>query len=147
MRTLIRIYVLGAMIVVAINLLHMRYATSHELQKVRDNGQWQNTDPDTKEWYQNLMRPDWPTSSCCGEADAYWCDNVHVRNGKTSCVITDDRDDEPLKRSHVPVGTIIEVPDQKLKWDKGNPTGHAIVFLGGSGNYRQVFCFVQSTGI
>jgi hypothetical protein len=55
-------------------------------------------DPDhheQAEWYQSLMQPDAPTSSCCGEADAYWADEIHVRNGKTYATITDDRPDEP----------------------------------------------------
>ena len=43
--------------------------------------------------------------------------------------ITDDRPDEPLGRPHVRNGTEIEIPDQKLKWDQSNPTGHGIVFL------------------
>jgi hypothetical protein len=33
--------------------------------------------------------------SCCGEADAYWADEIHVRDGKTFATITDDRPDEP----------------------------------------------------
>ena len=31
---------------------------------------------DQNEWYQSLMQPDVPTSSCCGEADAYWADEI-----------------------------------------------------------------------
>lgn len=95
----------------------------------RDMGQWENTDPAIRKWYQALMRPDVPTSSCCGEADAYWADEIHVRNGKTYVTVTDDRPDEPLGRPHVTVGTEIEVPDIKLKWDELNPTGHGILFL------------------
>lgn len=101
--------------------------------------------PEQTEWYKTLMQPDNPAYSCCGEADAYWCDIIHVKAGKTFCTITDDRDDIPLKRSHVPLGTEIEIPDQKLKWDRGNPTGHAVVFLSAYGG--AVFCFVQSAGI
>jgi hypothetical protein len=89
------------------------------------------------------MRPDVPTSPCCGEADAYWCDEIHVHDGKTSCAITDDRDDIRLGRPHRDVGTVFEIPDDKLKWDRGNPTGHSILFLS-SGGY--VFCFVQGPG-
>ena len=47
--------------------------------------------------------------------------------------ITDDRPDEPLGRPHLDVGTEIEIPNKKLKWDKGNPTGHGIVFLSRAG--------------
>src|SRR5512139_2771704 len=90
----------------------------------RDLGQWENSDPAVREWYSHLMQPDNPTVSCCGESDAYWCDVIHVRGGKTFCTITDDRDDGPLKRHHVPLGTEIEIPDRKLTWKDGNPTGH-----------------------
>jgi hypothetical protein len=76
---------------------------------------------------------DVPNASCCGEADAYWADGVHVGDGKTYVTITDDRPDEPLGRPHLDVGTEIEIPNKKLKWDKGNPTGHGIVFLSRAG--------------
>lgn len=96
------------------------------------------------EWYQSLMQPDNPRMSCCGLSDAYWADRVFVKDGKTYAVVTDDREDLPLRRPHVPVGTVIEVPDAKLKWDRSNPTGHAIIFLT---RERYVYCFVQGTGI
>ena len=108
----------------------------------RDLGQWQD-DP-VKEWYQHLMQPDVPTASCCGEADAYWADEMHVKDGKTFATITDDRDDAPRGRPHVAIGTEIEIPPNKLKWDRGNPTGHGIVFLSRGG---YVFCYVQPGGV
>jgi hypothetical protein len=120
--------------------LSFRYTQVH----ARDLGQWENTDPAIRKWFQALMRPDVPTSSCCGEADAYWADVIHVRGGKTYVTVTDDRPDEPLGRPHVDVGTEIEVPDEKLKWDKSNPTGHGILFLSRN-NY--VFCYVQPGGV
>jgi hypothetical protein len=112
--------------------------------KARDLGQWENTDPAIRKWYKSLMQPDVPTASCCGEADAYWCDDVSVRDGKTYCKITDDRPDEPLGRPHREVGEEFEIPPHKLKWDEGNPTGHAIVFLRVDG---AVWCFVQNGGV
>jgi hypothetical protein len=48
------------------------------------------------------------------------------------------------KRPHVDVGTEIEIPNHKLKWDAGNPTEHSIVFLSRGGH---VFCFVQNGGV
>lgn len=109
----------------------------------RDLGQWANTDPAIHEWYKSLMRPDAPQASCCAESDAYWADEVHVRDGKTFAVVTDDRPDEPLGRPHLAVGTEVEVPDEKLKWDRSNPTGHNILFVS-----RGLFtyCFVQGSG-
>ena len=98
------------------------------------------------EWYRSLMQPDNPKMSCCGPADAYWADKYFVKDGKTYAVITDDRDDKPLRRPHIPVGTVIEIPDNKLKWDRSNPTGHAIVFVSPH-PYNYVYCYVQGTGI
>jgi hypothetical protein len=113
----------------------------------KDQGQWERTDPIVREWFRTLMRPDDPHFPCCGESDAYWCDDVRVRNGHTYCKITDDREDEPLGRPHIDVGTEFYVPDQKIKWDRGNPTGHVIVFLGDVGfGLKVVICFVQITG-
>ena len=110
----------------------------------RDDGQWEGANPAVREWYRSLMRPDAPLNSCCGEADAYWCDDISVRAGKTYCKITDDRPDKPLGRPHIPVGTEFEIPNEKLKYDRGNPTGHAILFVNVHG---YVWCFVQGTGI
>ena len=112
--------------------------------RARDLGQWSNVDPKVSEWFRNLMQPDQPGVSCCGNADAYWCDEIHVKHGKTFCAITDDRDDAPLRRPHIPVGTMIEIPPNKIKWDRGNPTGHIVVFLSTT---RYVYCFVQNGGI
>lgn len=100
--------------------------------------------PELDAWYSTLMQPDNPMVSCCGEADGYYCDTWYVRKGQTYCRITDDRDDEPLKRPHVEVGTEIAIPDYKLKWDKQNPTGHAVVFLS---RMQYVYCFVQNGGV
>lgn len=112
--------------------------------RARDNGQWEGSDPAIRQWYQSLMQPDVPTLSCCGEADAYWCDDIHVRDGKTYCKITDDRPDAPLGRIHREIGTEFEIPPNKLKYDAGNPTGHAIIFLS-AGGYP--WCFVQAGGV
>lgn len=109
----------------------------------RDLGQWEDTDPAIRRWYQELMQPDLPNASCCGEADAYWADEVHVRDGKTYATITDTRPDGPRGRPHIDVGTEIEIPSNKLKWDKSNPTGHGVIFLN---RHREVYCFVQATG-
>jgi hypothetical protein len=98
--------------------------------------------PEFDSWYAELRMPDNPTVSCCGKADAYWCDDVHTKGGKNFCTITDDR--VIPGRTPFPVGTEIEIPDYKLKWDRGNPTGHAVVFLSSGG---LVYCFVQSGGV
>ena len=110
--------------------------------QARDNGQW-NGDPDTKKWYQELKQPG-NNVSCCGEADAYWCDKIFTRDGKNYCTITDDR--VVMNRPAVPVGTEIEIPDAKMldgEEAHGNPTGHSVVFLSTSG---YVFCFILDSG-
>jgi hypothetical protein len=112
--------------------------------RARNLGQWEHSDPKVRTWYQHLMMPDVPNASCCGEADAYWCDDIHVKDGKTYCTITDDRDNVELRRTLVPIGTEIEIPDNKLTWKDGNPTGHSIVFLSSGGS---VYCFVQNGGV
>lgn len=109
----------------------------------RDLGQWKDVDPAIREWYQSLMRPDAPSSSCCGEADAYYADKIEVRDGRTFVTITDDRDDALLGRPHIPTGTEIEVPPEKLKWDRSNPTGHNVLFVS---RERYAWCFVQGSG-
>jgi hypothetical protein len=109
-----------------------------------DSGQWENTDPQTRKWFETLMQPDNPSISCCGEADAYWADEYEVKEGKLFAIITDTRDDGPLGRPHVAPGTRIEVPQHKLKWDSGNPTGHTVIFLSSGG---AVYCYVQNGGV
>jgi hypothetical protein len=109
----------------------------------RDLGQWEAQNPAVVEWYQHLMQPDAPGVSCCGEADAYWCDDYYARDGNAYCRITDDRADAPRGRPHREVGTEFEIPSYKLKWDSSNPTGHAVIFLS-RGDY--VYCFVQGGG-
>lgn len=128
----------------------------------KDVGQWGNSDPEIRQWYQALMMPDVPTASCCGEADAYWCDEVFSRtepdpatNGpkvNNYCKITDPRPDEPLRRPHKDIGTEVQIPDFKMKWGptdpqpkiSTNPTGHSIVFLSATG---YVYCFVYNGGV
>jgi hypothetical protein len=118
--------------------------------RAHDSGQWEDNDPAIREWYQNLLQPDVPNASCCGEADAYWCDDYYAgrpgtpREGKAFCKITDDRPDAPRRRPHIDVGTEFEIPPNKLKWDRSNPTGHGVLFLSRQG---YVYCFVQPTGI
>src|SRR5262245_23422227 len=82
----------GSVAVAVVGILFLALLPS---TNARDLGQWENIDPAVREWYRNLKRPDFPQYSCCGAADAYWCDEIHVKHGNTYCTITDDRDDEP----------------------------------------------------
>lgn len=104
----------------------------------RDNGQWEGADAAISKWYRDLRQPDAPHVPCCGEADAYWADSFEVEGDHYVAIITDERDDAPLMRPHIAPGTRIPVPNSKIKWDKGNPTGHGILFVGPGG----VYCYL-----
>ena len=103
----------------------------------RDNGQWGNQPAYLREWFQKLMQPDNPRMSCCGEADAFEADSFEVIGDEYVAIITNGK-------GVIPEGTRIPVPNQKLKWDEGNPTGHGIIFIGSNG---QVFCYVTPGGV
>jgi len=103
----------------------------------RDTGQWTNVPLKVRTWFQNLMRPDVPTMSCCGEADAYEADKFDVDGNHYVAIITNGK-------GIIPNGTRISVPNSKMKWDEGNPTGHGIIFLGDGG---QVYCYVTPGGV
>jgi hypothetical protein len=103
----------------------------------RDLGQWGDQPSFIRQWFQSLMQPDNPQMSCCGEADAFEADTFEVDGDHYVAIITDGKG--VLAR-----GTRIEVQNQKMKWDKGNPTGHGIVFIGAK---REVYCYVAPGGV
>jgi hypothetical protein len=87
----------------------------------RDDGHWaERVGPQITEWMGGLMQPDTVKNgigrSCCGEADAYWADDVHVasgHNGEKFIIvrITDTRDDAELAgRQHEELGTEYVIP-------------------------------------
>ena len=98
----------------------------------RDNGQWEGSDPNIRQWFQALRQPDHPRLSCCGEADAFEADNFEIEGDHYVAVITDGK-------GIFPNGTRIPVPNGKMKWDSGNPTGHGIIFIGDRG---QIYCYI-----
>ena len=108
-----------------------------------DVGQWDGTDPLIRQWFNGLMRPDNPTLSCCGLADAYWADSYEVNGDQYVAIITDTRDDKPLGRPHIENGKRLAVPNSKIKWDSGNPTGHGIIFIG---HGLEVYCYLPPGG-
>jgi hypothetical protein len=103
----------------------------------RDNGQWEGSSAAVRQWFQSLMQPDNPAVSCCGEADAFEADAFEVEGDHYVAIITDGK-------AVIPNGTRIPVPNQKMKWDAGNPTGHGIVFIGAQG---QLYCYVAPGGV
>ena len=109
----------------------------------RDLGQWDNVDPLHRQWFNGLMRPDNQSLSCCGLADAYWADSYEVKDNQYIAIITDERDDEPLRRPHIENGRRFVVPNSKIKWDSGNPTGHGIIFIGVG---LEIHCYLPPGG-
>jgi hypothetical protein len=109
----------------------------------RDLGQWDGVDPLYRQWFNGLMRPDYPNLTCCGVADAYWADSYEVKGDQYVAIITDTRDDILLGRPHIENGKRVAVPNTKIKWDRGNPTGHGIIFIGAGG---EVYCYLPPGG-
>ena len=103
----------------------------------RPGPQWADTPTYIREWFQSLMQPDNPAMSCCGEADAFEADQFEVEGDHYIAIITEGK-------GYMKVGTRIVVPNSKMKWDKGNPTGHGIVFIGASG---VLYCYVVPGGV
>jgi hypothetical protein len=92
------------------------------------------------------MQPDEPSLRCCGLGDAYWADSYEVKGDQYIAIITDTRDDIPLGRPHIDNGTRVAVPNSKIKWDRGNPTGHGIIFIGHGDEVLYVYCYVPPGG-
>ena len=103
----------------------------------RDNGQWTDSPIAVRQWFQSLMQPDNPYMSCCGEADAFEADQFEVEGDHYVAIITDGK-------GLMPAGTRIVVPNEKMKFDAGNPTGHGIIFIGAQG---QIYCYVTPGGV
>jgi hypothetical protein len=109
----------------------------------RDLGQWDGVDPLHRQWFNGLRQPDDPHLPCCGLADGYWADSYEVNGNQYVAIITDERDDKPLRRPHIENGKRLAVPNTKIKWGSGNPTGHGIIFIGDLG---QVLCYLPPGG-
>jgi hypothetical protein len=104
--------------------------------KARDAGQWADVPENVRHWFESLKQPDHPRLSCCGEADAFEADSFEVEGDHYVAIITNGK-------GEIRDGTRIPVPNQKMKWDAGNPTGHGIIFIG---TQRQVYCYVTPSG-
>jgi hypothetical protein len=83
------------------------------------------------------MQPDNPVMSCCGEADAYEADTFEVDGDHYIAIITDGK-------GALPNGTRLQVPNTKMKWNAGNPTGHGILFIGPG---QKIYCYVTPSGV
>jgi hypothetical protein len=113
-----------------------------DVWQVRYDPEWENSPPHVRQWFQDLRQPDHPRLSCCGEADSYEADLYEPDGENYVAIITGQGPavDKPI----IPAGTRLRVPNSKIKWDKGNPTGHGIIFVGGD---YTIVCYVPPAGI
>jgi hypothetical protein len=105
---------------------------------IRYDLEWENRPPHIRKWFQSLMQPDHPEASCCGEADAYEAD-LFERDGNNWVAIITGQGPGVANKPYIPEGTRISVPNSKMKWDRGNPTGHGIIFIG---SRSEIYCYV-----
>ena len=122
-------------------------------------------EPDVQEWYDKLRMPDAPDSSCCGDGDAYFADEVDrcTPGDQQPCalvaIVTDTRTDrlevrkpdgsvKIVNREHIAPGTRVAIPPRKLRRPAvPNPTEHDVVFVGvavdenGAAPYYIVHCY------
>jgi hypothetical protein len=110
--------------------------------QVRYDPEWENSPPLVRKWFQELMQPDNPGYSCCGEADSYEADLYEQDGASYIAIITGQG--PAANKLHIPEGTRLRVPTTKIKWDKGNPTGHGIIFLGRD---YTIYCYVPPAGL
>jgi hypothetical protein len=110
--------------------------------QVRYDPEWENSPPLVRKWFQELMQPDNPGYSCCGEADSYEAD-LYEQDGESYIAIITGQG-PPANKLHIPEGTRLRVPTTKIKWDEGNPTGHGIIFVGRD---YTIYCYVPPAGI
>jgi hypothetical protein len=92
------------------------------------------------EWMKSLMRPDYPLTSCCGPGDQYY-----VREYRPSAK-------QGVAFEAIVVGRLgygdflMDVPNEKVIWDRVNPTGRGIIFIGRGEWDLVVLCFVPAIG-
>lgn len=94
-------------------------------------------DPQIRQWLSSLMQPDNPYMSCCAEADAFEADLFQAKNDQYLATITNGK-------GLIKEGTTILVPNQKIKWNSGNPSGHGVIFIGQN---AQIYCYVPPAGV
>ena len=135
--------VIVALVVLVLLVLTLAIANAKTTGEVKYPG------ADDSDYYAHLMMPDHPSEGCCGEGDVYFADNTEFGpKGELYAVITDTRPDHRvlpdgrvIDRAHVPVGTRVLVPSEKIrKHYTANPTGHTIIFLSQSGD-MYVWCY------
>ena len=112
------------------------------LRPARYDAEWENSPPHIRQWFRNLMQPDHPRMSCCGEADSYEADLYEQEGSDYVAIITGQG--PAVDKMYIPEGTRLRVPNTKIKWDDGNPTGHGVIFVGRD---YTIYCYVPPAGI
>jgi hypothetical protein len=89
------------------------------------------------DWMKSLIRPDYPMSSCCGMADQYYVREYGPgqQHSVAFAAVVIGIDGEP--------DFSVEIPRQKVIWNRVNPTGRGVIFIQGS----EVICFVPGMGM
>ena len=121
----------------AFSLISAAFVLAPAHVRARPSPQWANEPREVRDWFQSLMQPDNPHMSCCGEADAFEADTFEVNGDHYVAIITNGK-------GMLPEGTHVDVPNVKMKWDAGNPTGHGIIFIGSQG---KVYCYIAPGGV
>ena len=100
-----------------------------------------DSDTPFADWMKTLKQPDLPLSSCCGPTDQYFVREYwpSQRDGIAFAAIVLGRDGKP----DLP----IDIPQQKVIWDRVNPTGRGVVFIAENPDRRVVLCFVPGVGL
>lgn len=124
----------------------------------KDSSQWAQATPERREFFRKAWRPDYgPTSSCCGEADAYEADEYEFIVGELYAIITEgdspmcwtDEDGGQVCKPKIATGTKILVPLNKVllppPTEPRNTTGHGIIWIAGNG--KDVFCYALPGGM
>jgi hypothetical protein len=88
----------------------------------------------------SLMKPDYPLSSCCGPADQFYVREYYPSRtaGMAFDAVVIGHSGSP----DFPIG----VPQEKVIWDRPNPTGRGVIFIVDYEAYREVACFIAGTG-
>lgn len=106
------------------------YLTSASVALAFDNGQWNDVDPQTRQWFKSIRSPN--GTPCCDIADGHR---------------TTWRANPQTGQYEVPIdGEWIPVPPEAIVRDTGNPTGEAIVWYGYMLGKPWIRCFVPEGG-
>ena len=93
------------------------------------------------DWMKSLRQPDFPLSSCCGPGDQYFVREYWPtqRNGISFAAIVLGQGGQP--------DFSIDIPQQKVIWDRVNPTGRGVIFIADRDSDTVVLCFVPGAGL